>query len=411
MVIGGEIAVIQNGPIMYTDYRKYFKIVTSVSRSIHSGACVQDIIRTIVEEISGLLSARGGVYWILNSASGTIEAKVSHGFPYQSLLKVDYETLDAIFDLNANNPIYIDDARYNASIPNLERVGKKWIVSICGCSVNILPPYKGLLAVYFSRKQKVTPIEFDLILSLAEQGAIALQKALLYDERMLESFRQAVESLVIALEAKDPVTHGHSLRVAQLARLTAHTMGLSARETDMIYHAGLLHDIGKIGMKDSLLCKLGNLTAGEMDIVRKHPEIGAAILEPLALLTKLAPLVRHHHERFDGTGYPGGLKGEAIPPGARILAVCDAFETMIRGRSKMKPIQLEEAVRQLRANAGKRFDPGVTEALIHSISRYSDILLFLDAARSSLDSKPVDESYSNADGSAPKWYRLFPASF
>jgi putative nucleotidyltransferase with HDIG domain len=229
--------------------------------------------------------------------------------------------------------------------------------------VEIVAPYAGILAVYFGQQRCLTIGEENFLQALAEQGAVALHKALHYDEKMLAAFRQTVEVLVMALEAKDPFTHGHSLKVAHYARRTALALGLPAPQAETIYQAGLLHDIGKIGMHDRILSRLGRLSAREMDTIRLHPEVGASILAPLTSLKALVPLVRHHHERYDGKGYPDGLAGDAIPLGARILAACDAFDCMLSGRPNMAPMPLGQALEQLAAGAGIQFDPQVAAAL------------------------------------------------
>jgi putative nucleotidyltransferase with HDIG domain len=213
---------------------------------------------------------------------------------------------------------------------------------------------------------------------LSEQGAVALHKALHYDEKMLAAFRQTVEVLVMALEAKDPLTHGHSFKVAQYGRQTALALGLSSLEAETIYHAGLLHDIGKIAMQDRILNRLGRLTVREMNIIRLHPVVGASILAPLTSLQALIPLVRHHHERYDGKGYPDGLVGEDIPPGARILAVCDAFDCMLSGRPHMAKMPMEQALAQLEAGSGSQFDPRVAAALVDCARKDPEAIAPLD---------------------------------
>jgi putative nucleotidyltransferase with HDIG domain len=147
----------------------------------------------------------------------------------------------------------------------------------------------------------------------------------------------------------------------------AEELRLVESEIETIYHGGLLHDIGKIGMNDDILERLGILSRKEMDIVRQHPVIGARIAQPLNFLHDVVPLIRHHHERFDGSGYPDGLKGAAIPLGARILSLCDAFETMLAGRTHFAKIRLEDAIVNLHQEAGSHFDPALVDALFSAL--------------------------------------------
>jgi len=357
---------------MSPDYQKYFQTFASVSKAIHSGADTQAIIHAIVSHVTKLMDAVGCIFWIVNPEKCQIETRVSRGFAYQSLLSVDYETLDHIFSIEQCRPVNIKDARYDPRIPDLERLGKKRVISVFGFPVSIAAPYTGVLAVYFNRKHQLAGHEIEFVNALAEQGAIALRKSMRFDEHMLETFQQTVEGLVLALEAKDTLTHGHSLRVAHLARLTAEAMDLTPEAVDLIYRAALLHDIGKIGMTDKILSRLGKLRTRELAIIRRHPVIGANILKPLPFFKELAPMIRAHHERFDGSGYPDGLAGDQIPLGGRILGVCDAFETMISGRPHIRAMSLRDAVERLKNDAGRMFDRQVAQALLKIVTEHPE---------------------------------------
>ncbi len=352
---------------------RYFDTFRRVMQAIHAGQDVQTILATIVEQVRGVMDAKGVIFWILDADQGLIRDRVSSGFDYESLSAADYSSLVNLFPLGAGGPLVIGDARYDPRIPNLERLGKKRVRTVVGVPVSIVAPYAGVLAVYFGRQRDLAASEARFLQALAEQGAVALHKALRYDEKMLTAFRQTVEGLALALEAKDPVTHGHSLKVAYYARRSAQALGIPAHQAETIYQAGLLHDIGKIGMQDRILSRLGRLSNSQMDIIRMHPVIGARILSPLTYLQDLVPLVRHHHERFDGRGYPDGLQGEQIPRGARILAACDALDCMLSGRPHMAPVTLDRALGRLEAGAGSQFDPQVVNALLAEIRSHPQI--------------------------------------
>ena len=359
---------------MLSGYDQYFKAFADVSKAIHSGMDIEEILGRIVSAITETMGAKGCIYWIVDREAGCIEHKICCGFDYRSLSGVDLPTLLTIFPASDDCMVFIEDARYDQRLPDLERLGKRRVVSVIGMPVKIVAPHEGILAVYFGVKRDLGRAEVAFLKALAEQGAIALHKALRYDERLLETFRQTVEGLAMALEAKHPETHGHSLNVARLARTTALKMGLLEKEARSLYQAGLLHDIGKIGTGREILGRLGRLSNKEMDLIRMHPVVGANILQPLAFLSHLIPMVRHHHEHFDGSGYPDRLKATAIPLGARILAVCDAFETMIAGRAGIRPISLEDAAVVLKNNAGTHFDPQATEALVAAFRENPSIL-------------------------------------
>ncbi|MGH2450015.1 MAG: HD-GYP domain-containing protein [Candidatus Limnocylindria bacterium] len=178
-----------------------------------------------------------------------------------------------------------------------------------------------------------------------------------------ELFFGSVSALSQAIDAKDGFTRGHADRVSRIAGAVAREMGLAEKQIEQIELAGLLHDIGKIGVEDRVLMKPARLDVDETELMRRHPIYGASILEPSAALRPLVPMVLHHHENYDGTGYPEGLKGEDIPIGARILIVADAYEAMTSDRIYRKAIGHERALDQLSKFKGTQFDPKVVRAI------------------------------------------------
>lgn len=182
-------------------------------------------------------------------------------------------------------------------------------------------------------------------------------------EQLKESFRQTLELLARALEARDPYTEGHSRRTARYAAAIAREMSLNGTARVEIEQAGLLHDLGKIGTPDVVLRKEGPLSDDERATIRHHPVIGAQILSGVAFLEKAAVFVRHHHECYDGSGYPDGLSGPAVPLGSRILAVADALDAMTTDRPYRKALRLGDAMLELERGASRQFDPAVLEAL------------------------------------------------
>ena len=203
--------------------------------------------------------------------------------------------------------------------------------------------------------------ELALLEGMALQAALALDGQRIAGQ-LEASFLATIDALVRALEAQDMYTSGHALSIADLARHVGRVLGLDAAALRDVEHAAVLHDIGKIGIPSELLRKTGPLSSGEREHMRAHPEIGARILEPVERLRQLAPLVRFSHERWDGSGYPDGLAGEQIPLGARIIAVCDAFDAMVSDRPYRGGRSAADALAELRANAGTQFDPAVVEA-------------------------------------------------
>ncbi|MDI6751935.1 MAG: response regulator [bacterium] len=187
------------------------------------------------------------------------------------------------------------------------------------------------------------------------------------NEELSKAYIETIKSLAEALEARDPYTKSHSDIVANYAKRIAEKMGLPFYEIKKIFQSALLHDLGKMAMPDGILNKPGLLDEKEWEEVRKHPEKSEEILKHLTFITFL-PIIRHHHERFDGTGYPDKLSGDMIPLGARILAVADSFEAMTRDRSYRKALSKEHAIEEIKRCSGSQFDPKVVIAFLEVLS-------------------------------------------
>ncbi len=202
--------------------------------------------------------------------------------------------------------------------------------------------------------------ERQMLETLASQAAIAIENARLF-ENTQQIYYDTLKSLARALEARDDYTRGHSERVARLARDTAAAMGLDDKTRALIFNSALLHDIGKIGVRDEILLKPRKLSDEEMNIIRKHPSFGNVILGPLKFLGEVSELVRYHHERWDGTGYPSGLSGEDIPLPSRIIGVCDTYDAMTSNRPYRDAMTHDEAMELIHEESGKQLDPEVVK--------------------------------------------------
>lgn len=177
-------------------------------------------------------------------------------------------------------------------------------------------------------------------------------------------FLSSIKSLAHALEAKDQYTQGHSERVAETSVRIARFLSLADAEIENIWLAGFLHDIGKIGIRENVLNKPGKLDADEWRCVQEHPVLGERILRPIEELADVTKIVRHHHEHFDGSGYPDGLAGGEIPLGARILSVADAYDALTSKRPYRDALSREESVKVLEEGAGTQFDPVIVRAFL-----------------------------------------------
>ncbi|MCG8471113.1 MAG: response regulator [Desulfobacterales bacterium] len=198
---------------------------------------------------------------------------------------------------------------------------------------------------------------------MTQKAAANVENVALY-ENIYDNLFSTLSALVKAVEARDFYTNQHSNRVAEIAVVLGREMGCSKEELDILHFAGRLHDIGKIGIRDDILLKPEALTDEEFEKIKKHPDIGADIVGQLGLWDREAQIIRHHHERFDGSGYPDGLHGEAIPLLARILSVADAFDAMASGRTYRKKMSLAKVTEIIRQGSGMQFDPRVVDAYL-----------------------------------------------
>ncbi len=213
-------------------------------------------------------------------------------------------------------------------------------------------------------------VDLELLTLLGAQAAFAIENALLYNE-LQRSFYETIRTLGNTLEAKDRYTHGHSERVARFSTGIARTLGFDTARLENVRVAAELHDIGKIAIPEAIIGKSGKLTPEELEAIKKHPELGVAILEPIRFLKPVAPFILYHHERYGGGGYPEGLKGTAIPLEARIIGLADAFDAMTSQRPYNKPLTRLEALERCRQGVGTAFDPDCVEALEAYLTRES----------------------------------------
>lgn len=217
------------------------------------------------------------------------------------------------------------------------------------------------------RKKEIRVCEF-----ISPFITLALENAILF-ERLEEMFLGVIRSFARAVEAKDPYTSGHVERVENLCYLLAREAGLRGRRLKVARMAGILHDIGKIGIPDEILKKPGKLNKKEFDIIKKHVVYSKEIIEPIHGMEEVIPAVYYHHERYDGKGYPEGRKGKDIPLIARIVSIVDAFDAMSSDRPYRKALSPSKIIEEFRKNKGKQFDPKLVDKFL-SIKEVKDIL-------------------------------------
>ena len=252
---------------------------------------------------------------------------------------------------------------------------EKGIKSALSVPLKIRDEVIGVLNVSKTSQYRFSETDLKLLFNLASLAAQAIEKASLYQDikdsldEIKSSYMSTVKALSRAIEAKDPYTRGHVDRVAKYGLAIAMELDPSLLKQDMFRYALVLHDIGKIEIPDQILTKPGYLTEEEMAIMKRHPEVGAQILSPVKFLKEAAEMVRFHQERYDGKGYPRGLKGEEIPLAARIISVADSFDAIISDRPYRKANTVKFARDEILKNAGSQFDPAVVSAFISALDK------------------------------------------
>ncbi len=260
-----------------------------------------------------------------------------------------------------NEPVILPDL---SAHPSLVRIFKSSEVGLLAWPVRFNGETLGLLAAINSRNYDgFDSTDAKFLGSIAEHtGSFLQNRFLLADiQELLTGF---LTSLVNAIDAKDPYTRGHSQRVAFIGQRIAESMGLSKKECSKVYMAGLLHDIGKIGVSDQVLAKPGKLTKEEFATIQQHPVIGSRIISVVRQLRSILPGILHHHERYDGKGYAEGLVGEQIPVMGMVVGLADCFDAITSERTYHSAMNFADAIKEVRKCSGTQFSPAIVQALL-----------------------------------------------
>ena len=268
---------------------------------------------------------------------------------------IDYDVMLGYF---ADNPFLVVSGpkakRFFSSPPT-----RRYLSSLLSVPLKSRDQVLGIINAYcYKKNYRYTDGHTKLLVILASRAAQAIENARLF-ENLQRTFRETIQGLVITLEAKDKYTSGHSRRVTEYGVTIAKALNFPPAELEKMEWAGLLHDIGKIGIRLESLNKPKKITREEHEMFKDHTVMGKQILESIHFLRDIIPLVYHHHEWYDGSGYPEGIKGDKIPLGARVLTVADSYDAMTSDRPYRKAMSSEEAVAELNRYAGIQFDPRV----------------------------------------------------
>ncbi len=204
-------------------------------------------------------------------------------------------------------------------------------------------------------------------------------------EKLETSYLESIQTLRYTVEVKDTYTRGHSDRVSEFSILIGKYLNLSENDLNTLKIGGLFHDVGKIGVPDTILQKDSRLTDEEYSEIKNHPSIGAHILSTASIFKDIIPIVKHHHEKYDGTGYPSMLKGENIPYLARIAAIADGFDAMMSKRTYRNPLDLEYVISEFKRCKGTQFDPNIADTFLDILENHFDEILAIQEKYNTVD--------------------------
>lgn len=285
---------------------------------------------------------------------------------YQGSPKRSRDHLTAIekWVINRGNPLMLNDYAHDTRFRDDRKIFPFALRQVLSAPIPSKHKAPGALTLFNRLEgQGFANQDFVFLSTLARHAAVAIQIATLY-RSMNQGYKETIRALVNAIEAKDPYTRGHTERVTDYALQMADSLGIEPDEKEILEHASLLHDVGKIGITGKILRKKGALTEEEYRHIKRHPIIGEGIVRDVRFLDRARPLIRHHHERYDGRGYPDGLDGRSTPLSTCILILADALDAMGSNRAYRRALPREEIRQELLRNAGKQFHPDVTDLVL-----------------------------------------------
>ncbi len=344
------------------------KKINEIGRILSSIIETNELMRIIIQTTADLLRAESVTLHLRNSRKPAITIQYKRGAGLETIPDFSLEMNKDFKEIFSHGkPMIISYQLDEGGLPS------------CGQKIGVPLRMKGqiigaMMLENGSNCGSFTEDEIELLTTLSNQAMVAIENAWLY-ESVKTNYFATIQSLVNALEASDRFTKGHSERVRMLSVELGKHIGLDFKELELLEHASILHDIGKIGIDNFILQKQGKLTSKEYSLIKTHPLIGDEILGPIETLEGVRKTIIQHHERYDGNGYPYGLRGDEISLKSKILSVVDTFDAMMTDRPYRKALSLSSVKEELVANAGTQFDPYVAGAFVDMLNASGDTLL------------------------------------
>jgi HD-GYP domain-containing protein (c-di-GMP phosphodiesterase class II) len=354
---------------------KEINLLYKLSEKLTSPLDFNMVVRTVLDEAMKHIDSTFSTIILINEETGKFEI-ISQFYKkdgFNIILRSDEPTVIFSDDF-LRNIIFKKRAEIISDI-NVEQIHIKnnmRVSEIICAPLMIKNNAIGMMVIGHKNAAGYNAKDLKLFNTITVQAAFAIENSRLYKIQN-ETLFDTVQTLADTMERRDIYTAGHSKRVANYCVYIGKAMGMQQVELIKLKLAAMLHDIGKVGISDWILVKHDNIKGKDLETVKKHPEFGAQIIFGIKRLRDVVPVIRGHHERYDGLGYPDGLHGEEIPLFARIISVADAYDLMVAGRGSNKAMSGDNAVEELRDNAGKSFDPNIVEVFITCLPNICEI--------------------------------------
>ncbi|MFW5866885.1 MAG: HD-GYP domain-containing protein [Armatimonadota bacterium] len=335
------------------------KNLYEVARTVSSSLRIREVLDTIAAQAVSAMDARACSIRLLKGESGELERAASSGLSEAYWDKGPVTVSDSALDERVlkGEVVEIFDVQTDPRWQYPEAAKREGLNSVLSLPLQARDSILGVMRIYAHKKRHFTEHEIDLLGAFAHSAAVGIENAKLYEESRRGYF-ETIRALTIAIEARDSATYSHSEHVTELADDLAQELGLSDAEREMLRFGCILHDIGKIGI-DQRMMDARDTDDAEHVFYRMHPLIGRSILKPVSFADEFLPIVVHHHERWDGRGFPEGLEGEEIPLIGRLVAVVDSYERAVNPTESPRPVSPEDALRSILRGSGTAYDPEI----------------------------------------------------